>query len=81
MRHCRTAREVVDALGGVIAVRELTGANIKAIYYWTGRARKFPANQHQTMLDALKRKKAKAPHWLWAQNNYKPPPDAKRLAA
>jgi hypothetical protein len=66
MRHLKTAREVVDVLGGHVAVCQLTGANRKAAYYWTGQAGTFPARQFVRMQYALKRRKATAPPSLWS---------------
>jgi hypothetical protein len=70
MRRLTTAREVVNVLGGVPAVCELTQSNPKAVYHWTGRAEMFPARTYKKMNDALRRKKAKAPPWLWNQLGY-----------
>jgi hypothetical protein len=65
MRRLTTAREVVEALGGIEAVRKLTGANIKTIYHWTGQAKCFPSRTFKVMNDALKRRELAAPAALW----------------
>lgn len=66
MRRLSTAREVVDALGGVAAMRELTGALPKAVYYWTGQAGTFPSRTYVIMQRALKRRGYAAPAHLWS---------------
>jgi hypothetical protein len=76
MRNLKSAREVVEALGGIPAVREMTGANLKAVYYWTGQAHAFPARYFKKMNDALKRRGCKAPPGLWAQFGYERLEDA-----
>ena len=70
MRSLKTAREVVDALGGIAAVRKMTGANLKAVYYWTGQSHAFPARYFKMMNDALKRRGYRAPPHLWVQYGY-----------
>jgi hypothetical protein len=65
MRHLKTAQEVVDALGGLSAVRKLTGANVKQAWNWIGRAESFPASTYVIMIRALKRRGMTAPAWLW----------------
>jgi hypothetical protein len=67
MRHLKTAREVVAVLGGHRAVCEMTGANKKAAYYWTGQAGTFPARTYDMMQRALKRRGVSAPKSLWSQ--------------
>jgi hypothetical protein len=67
MRHLKTAQEVVDVLGGRDAVCELTGANTKQAWNWTGRAQTFPAFYYAVMQRALRRRNATAPAWLWNQ--------------
>jgi hypothetical protein len=64
-RRLSTAREVVDALGGIAAVCKLTGAQPKAAYHWTGQAEMFPARTYCLMQDELKRRRAIAPRQLW----------------
>lgn len=66
MKTLRTAQEVVDALGGLAAVCELTGANNKQAWNWTGRADAFPANTYFVMIRALRRRRATAPPHLWS---------------
>jgi hypothetical protein len=65
MRNLKTAQEVVDVLGGLPAVCELTDANSKQAWNWIGRANAFPACTYVVMQRALKRRGATAPAWLW----------------
>jgi hypothetical protein len=65
MRHLKTAQDVVDTLGGLAAVCELTGANTKQAWNWVGRAEMFPACTYVVMQRALRRRGATAPAWLW----------------
>jgi hypothetical protein len=69
--HYRTAQEVVDALGGLDAVCELTGAPFKTAWNWSGRAGTFPACYYAVMTRALLRRGASAPAWLWKQRGVK----------
>lgn len=73
MRHLKSAREVVDVLGGIPAVCKMTRANIKAAYYWTGQAGMFPARTHWLMTKELKKRKCTAPPHLWNQLGASPP--------
>lgn len=65
MKKLRTAKDVVEALGGLTAVCELTGANTKQAWNWIGRAETFPSNTYVVMTRALRRRQAQAPAWLW----------------
>jgi hypothetical protein len=65
MRRLITAREVVEALGGLEAVCELTGANAKAVYHWTGQTDSFPSRTYVVMQRALKRRHMSAPPSMW----------------
>lgn len=66
MRNLRTAKDVVETLGGLSAVCELTGANLKQAWNWVGRAEAFPSNTYVVMTRALRRRNATAPAWLWS---------------
>lgn len=66
MRNLKTAREVVEVLGGHAAVCKLTKSNRKASYYWTGQAGTFPARTYVKMQELLETKKCKAPAKLWS---------------
>ena len=61
-----SAVDVVDVLGGVEAVKKLTGARLKAIYHWRSTGQ-FPARQHDLMVKALRRRGYTAPAVLWNQ--------------
>lgn len=65
MRTLRTAEKVIDALGGLERVCELTGANLKQAWNWHGRAGTFPSNTYVVMTRALRRRGAVAPPQLW----------------
>ena len=67
MRNLKTAREVVELLGGVDAVCKMTGATRKSAYHWTGQTGTFPARAHDIMLKALNKKGYTAPAALWNQ--------------
>jgi DNA-binding LacI/PurR family transcriptional regulator len=70
MRTLKSAREIVDVLGGHNAVKKLTGATDKAVYYWTGTAHQFPARYYKKMIDALAKRGCKAAPGLWNQSGY-----------
>lgn len=80
MRQLTTALEVVEALGGIAAVCELTGANYKTVYHWTGRAGAFPARTADLMAKALRKQGATAPPSLWNMLKAKPKTKTKRAA-
>jgi hypothetical protein len=69
MRRLSSAREVIDALGGVPAVSVMTGANLKAIYHWIA-VGVFPPRFYCQMQDALERVNAKASPRLWSMVGY-----------
>jgi hypothetical protein len=62
-----TAKTVVKALGGIAAVRKLTGANDKQAWNWIGRSEGFPACFHECMRRELNRRGYDAPARLWNQ--------------
>jgi hypothetical protein len=63
-RSLRSTGAVMQALGGVHGVCELTGSPYKATHNWT-RAPKFPARYFLVMIAALKRRGLTAPPELW----------------
>ncbi|QOZ68856.1 hypothetical protein [Bradyrhizobium arachidis] len=67
MKHLTTAREVVEHLGGLERVCELTQAKSKTAYNWPTRAKSFPASTYVVMQRALRRRNASAPAHLWNQ--------------
>ena len=61
----QTQEAVIEALGGIEAVRGLTGANRKQAWYWIARAKKFPGHTYLDMTRALKRRNKVANDDLW----------------
>lgn len=64
METLSTTSEVMDALGGNLAVAELTGSNNKAVWNWRV-AETFPANTYVALTQALLAKGKTAPASLW----------------
>jgi hypothetical protein len=67
MKKLRTVDQVVNVLGGLPKVCAMTGANLKQAWHWSGRAEKFPAQYHEVMTRALRRRGYEAPARLWNQ--------------
>lgn len=65
MKKLHTAKQVVAKLGGLGAVCELTHANAKQAWHWTGRAGQFPSNTYVAMTQELRRLGYEAPARLW----------------
>jgi hypothetical protein len=65
--NLKTARDVVDALGGRKAVSKLLGASNKRLWNWVGRYDRFPATTYVKMQKELQKNKKRvtAPAWLW----------------
>lgn len=55
---------MLDALGGNVAVAELTGSKPKAVWNWRG-FETFPSNTYVAMTAALLAKGKSAPASLW----------------
>jgi hypothetical protein len=66
MQVLNTTSEVIEALGGIQAVRELTGRKYTAAHNWL-RAKQFPSNTYRKMTSALQDKGLSAPPSLWGQ--------------
>lgn len=64
MEELLKTSEVVDALGGYLAVAELTGSKPKAASNWR-RFETFPSNTYVAMIAALREKGKTAPTSLW----------------
>ncbi len=64
MQELSTADEVIEALGGVRAVAELTHRTYPAAYNWKMFGR-FPPNTFATMQEALRKRERVAPKSLW----------------
>lgn len=65
MRKLKTARAVVDHLGGLSNVAMLTDTPINTVKNWPGRKRAFPASTYVVMHRALRRRRATAHPSLW----------------
>jgi hypothetical protein len=59
-----TTDDVIDALGGIPAVMELTGSTYKAVFNWKGFS-SFPSKTYLVMTDALVALGKTAPASLW----------------
>lgn len=64
MVELKTAREVIDKLGGIAAVARLTGRKYNAAWNWTS-FESFPSETYVVMTDALRAAGYTAPHSLW----------------
>lgn len=64
MEVLKTTAEVVDALGGYLAVAEITGSKPKAVSNWP-RFNTFPAKTYVALTEALLAKGKTAPATLW----------------
>jgi len=65
-RKIRTFDDVLNALGGVKAVAELTEVTSSAVCKWRSRdGGRFPARTHPRIKAALAGKRQSAPQHLW----------------
>lgn len=60
----KTTEEVIDKLGGNIAVASLLRTNAKAVSNWRSFNR-FPTHTYRAIKDALKARRCSAPDSLW----------------
>ncbi|WP_445215494.1 hypothetical protein ACKWRH_23735 [Bradyrhizobium sp. Pa8] len=67
MKYLTTARDVVNHLGGLERVCELTASKPATAKNWPTRAKSFPASTYVVMQRALRRRRASAPPHLWNQ--------------
>ena len=67
MKQLRSVHTIIEALGGLDAVKKLTGANSKQVWNWQQRFEQFPAKYYRCMNVALERRGFVAPARLWAQ--------------
>lgn len=65
-RELKTKAEVMAALGGIVAVCALTGAEYGAVENWK-RLKTFPSRYFLVMAFALNGKGLRAPPELWGQ--------------
>ena len=66
MQQLNTASEVIEALGGLKAVRALFDAKQSTVGMWK-QAGAFPANRYLAMLSMLRARGYNAPASLWRQ--------------
>jgi hypothetical protein len=64
MRELHTTSEIMDELGGIKAVAELTGRKYSAAFNWRASG-SFPANTYVVLIDALKERDCVASPQLW----------------
>lgn len=76
MEELSTTSEVMDALGGNVAVAEITGSKPKAVWNWR-KSETFPSKTYVAMSEALLAKGKSAPAALWGM---KTPSDAEHAA-
>ena len=74
MTSIETTTEIIDALGGNVAVARLTSSTAKAVSNWRGFG-KFPANTFLIIKAELMRLGASAPDHLWSMRE---PPAVRR---
>lgn len=60
-----TTKTVVEHLGGIGRLCDVTTANRKQAYNWVGTGKKFPAWTYIAIMRELERTGATAPHQLW----------------
>lgn len=65
-RRLRTKAEVMEELGGIEGLSELTGSGYKATENWT-RAKTFPARFHALMTFELRKRGFEASPSIWGQ--------------
>jgi len=63
MTELHTTKDVIDALGGIPGISELTGAKTKAIYVW--RSSSFPWKMYPIITGALRDRGMTAPDSLF----------------
>lgn len=71
MEELSTTSEVMDALGGYLAVAEITQSKPKAASNWS-RFETFPSNTYLAMTEALLAKGKTAPASLWGMKAVAP---------
>jgi hypothetical protein len=64
MEELSTTSTVMDALGGNVAIAEITGSKPKAVWNWRG-SETFPSNTYVAMIEALRAIGKTAPASLW----------------
>ena len=64
MAKLRTTSDVIDALGGIDAMSELTGTSVNCVYNWRS-GRQFPADTYRLLKDELEKIGHDAPDHMW----------------
>lgn len=64
MNQLKSVKEVIDALGGMPTVAELTGRSPGVVWNWKDR-KTFPSNTYAVLKAALKARGIDAPGSLW----------------
>ena len=64
MKTLRSTSDIIDALGGIEAMAELTGTSINGVYNWRA-GTQFPADTYRLLKDELKAIDIDAPDHLW----------------
>lgn len=64
MKRLRTAQQVIDRLGGLNRIAEMTATDLKSAYNWP-RFEAFPSSTYVVMNRALNRRGYTAPASLW----------------
>lgn len=67
MTELESAREVIDALGGLKAVEALTGRKTTTVSAWQAKFNSFPAELFVLMTEELRTLGYTAPKALWRQ--------------
>jgi len=71
-RELHSARQIVNALGGIKDVAELTGVRVKAVYHWLY-VNQFPSHTYVTMQIELYRLQYFAWPHLWKMTGFAAP--------
>lgn len=66
MKELKTAKQIIENLGGVNAVTDLAGSDRKVVYHWRSKG-EFPAALYFAMITHLNRCGFTARPELWAQ--------------
>lgn len=64
MKRLRTAEQVIDRLGGLNRIADMTATDLKSAYNWP-RFGVFPSSTYVVMIRALNRRGYTAPASLW----------------
>jgi hypothetical protein len=70
MKKLRTANQVIDRLGGLNRVADMTATDLKSAYNWP-RFGAFPSSTYVLMMRALNRRGYTAPASLWRMKEAK----------